>query len=108
MHIGLKISEKLNASEYKTLLAILLLTIGVIMGLESFVFQDSLFINAKSGEINNRLGEIIFSMSNNYPIVYGFISIIVVILIGIAFSYARELIHYIRYDMKESKNKFFK
>tara|TARA_B100000029_G_scaffold380156_1_gene375121 strand:+ start:6156 stop:7247 length:1092 start_codon:yes stop_codon:yes gene_type:complete len=108
LHIGLKISEKLNASEYKTLLAILLLTIGVIMGLESFVFQDSLFINAKSGEINNRLGEIIFSMSNNYPIVYGFISIIVVILIGIAFSYARELIHYIRYDMKESKNKFFK
>ena len=30
LHIGLKISQKLNASEYKTLLAILLLAVGVL------------------------------------------------------------------------------
>jgi len=107
LHIGLKVSEKLNASEYKTLLAILLLTIGIIMGLESFVFQDSLFINGKTGEIDNRLGEIVSNLSNNYPVVYGFISISVVILIGISFSYVRELIHYVRYDMREKKYKFF-
>ena len=107
LHIGLKASEKLNASEYKTLLAILLLTIGVIMGLESFVFQDSLFINGKSGEIDNRLSEIVYNLSNNYPFVYGFISIIIVILIGASFSYVREMIHYVRYDMKNGKYKFF-
>ena len=108
LHIGLKISEKLNPSEYKTLLAILLLTIGIIMGLESFVLKDSLFINGKTGEINNRMAEVIFDLSNNFPIVYGFISIIIVILIGIGFSYAREFIHFMRYDMKEGKNKLFK
>ncbi len=107
LHIGLKISEKLNPSEYKTLLAILLLAIGVIMGLESFVFKNSLFINGQTGEMDNRLAEIIFSLSNNYPVVYGLISIAVVILIGISFSYVRELIHYIRYDMPEKKYKFF-
>tara|TARA_Y100000590_G_C15511668_1_gene935661 strand:- start:289 stop:1020 length:732 start_codon:yes stop_codon:yes gene_type:complete len=107
LHIGLKVSEKLNASEYKTLLAILLLTIGVIMGLESFVFENSLFINGETGEINNRLSEIVLNLSNNFPFVYGSISIITVILIGISFSYMRELIHYIRYDMKEKKYKFF-
>ena len=101
LHIGLKISEKLNATEYKTLLAILLLAIGLIMGLESFVFENSLFVNVESGEVDNRLSEIILSLSNSYPFVYGFISIIVVILIGVSFSYVRELIHYIRYDMKE-------
>ena len=103
LHIGLKVSEKLNASEYKTLLAILLLSIGLIMGVETFVLEDSLFIQSKSGVIDNRLGEIVFDLSNNYPIVYGFISIIVVILIGTSFSYARELIHYIRYDIKKYK-----
>tara|TARA_B100000945_G_scaffold233501_1_gene189851 strand:+ start:1502 stop:2593 length:1092 start_codon:yes stop_codon:yes gene_type:complete len=107
LHIGLKISEKLNASEYKTLLAILLLTIGLIMGLESFIFENSLFLSGKTGVIDNRLSEIILTLSNKYPFVYGFISIIIVIMIGVGFSYVRELIHYIRYDMKEKKYKFF-
>ena len=78
------------------------------MGLESIVFENSLFVNVESGEVDNRLSEIILSLSNNYPFVYGFISIIVVILIGVSFSYVRELIHYIRYDMKEKNYKFFK
>ena len=107
LHIGLKASEKLNPSEYKTLLAILLLTIGIIMGLESFVFKGNLFATSSVGEINNRLSEIIFSLSNNYPVVYGLISILVVVLIGVSFSYIREFIHYMRYDIKEKKYKFF-
>ena len=101
LHIGLKVSEKLNPTEYKTLLAILLLTIGLIMGIESFILEDSLFFKENVGEINNRLSEIVLNLSNNYPFVYGFISIIIVILIGISFSYARELIHYMRYDVKK-------
>ena len=107
LHIGLKASEKLNASEYKTLLAILLLAIGLIMGVETFVLKDSLFTNFQPGEIDNRLSELVMNFSNNYPFVYGFTSIILVILIGMGFSYVRELIHYIRYDMKEKKYKFF-
>ena len=39
LHLGLKIAEKLNASEYKTLLAILLLGVGIIMGIEQFVLE---------------------------------------------------------------------
>jgi len=107
LHIGLKVSEKLNPSEYKTLLAILLLVIGIIMGLETFVLEESLFLNGKSGAIDNKLSEAVLVLSTSHPFVYGFISIIIVVLIGISFSYARELIHYIRYDMKEKKNKFF-
>ena len=107
LHIGLKLSEKLNPTEYKTLLALLLLTIGIIMGLETFVLKGGLFVTDGSGEINNRLAEIILTLSETYPIVYGFLSIIVVIIIGVSFSYARELVHYIRYDMDKKKYKFF-
>ena len=107
LHVGLKVSEKLNASEYKTLLAILLLAVGIIMGVETFVLEGSLFVSGENGKIDNRLSEMIFGLSNDHPFVYGSISIMVVVLIGISFSYVRELIHYIRYDMREKKYKFF-
>ncbi len=110
VHLGLKSSERLNASEYRTLLAILLLGVGMIMGIERFVLEKgkSLFITNDSGAIDNRLSEIILSLSQNYPISYGFFSIIIVVLVGIAFSYARELVHYIKYDVDKKKYSFFK
>ena len=110
LHIGLKISQKLNASEYKTLLAILLLAVGLIMGIETFVLEkgSSLFAPIKSGQIDNKLAEVILSLSTNNPITYGFLSIIIVVLIGISFSYVRELIHYIKFDIDKKKYNFFK
>ena len=110
LHVGLKASEKLNASEYKTLLAILLLAVGIIMGIETFVLEkgSSLFITQKAGEIDNKLAEVVLALSTNNPMVYGFFSIILVILIGISFSYARELIHHVRHDLDKKKYDFFK
>ena len=110
LHMGHKLSQKLNASEYKALLAILLLGVGIMMGVESFVLEEgkNLFINGKVTGINNKFGEMVISLSSNYPIAYGFFSIILVILFGILFSYAREFIHYVRYDLDKKKYSFFK
>jgi hypothetical protein len=110
LHIGHKVSQKLNASEYKALLAILLLGVGIMMGVETFIIEEgkNLFINVKVSEINNRFGEMVLSLSNNYPIAYGFFSIILVVLFGILFSYAREFVHYFRYDLNKKKYSFFK
>ncbi len=108
VHLGLKAAEKLNASEYKTLLAVLLLGVGVIMGLEQFVLEKgTLFSVSGKGEINNQLSEVVLYFSQNHPVSYGFLSIIVVVLAGISFSYIRELVHYIRYDVNRKKYKFF-
>ena len=81
-----------------------------MMGVETFVIEEgkNLFINGKVGEINNKFAEMILSLSNNHPIAYGFFSIILVILFGILFSYAREFIHYMRYDFDKKKYSFFK
>ena len=110
LHVGLKAAEKMNASEYKTLLSILLLAVGIIMGIETFVLEkgSSLFITQKAGEIDNKLAEVILALSTSNPMVYGFFSIILVILIGISFSYARELIHHVRHDLDKKKYDFFK
>ena len=108
LHLGLKIAEKLNASEYKTLLAILLLGVGIIMGIEQFVLEKgTLFASGGDGKINNRLSEFVLYFSQNHPVSYGFLSITIVVLVGMSFSYVRELIHHIRYDIDGKKYKFF-
>ena len=80
------------------------------MGIETFVLEkgSSLFAAVKTGEIDNKLSEVILSLSSNNPIVYSFLSIIIVVLAGITFSYARELLHYIKFDLDKKKYNFFK
>ena len=78
------------------------------MGIEQFVLEKgTLFAVTAGGEINNRLSEFVLYFSKNNPIAYGFLSIAIVVLAGITFSYARELIHHIRYDVDRKKYKFF-
>ena len=48
------------------------------------------------------------NLSTNYPISYGFLSIMIVIFVGVAFSYARVLVHYMRYNVDRKKYNFFK
>ena len=79
------------------------------MGIEQFVLEKgSLFQSNASGEINNRLSEFILHFSQNNPVSYAFLSIIIVVLVGVSFSYARELVHHIRYDVDKKKYNFFK
>ena len=78
------------------------------MGVGQFVLEKgTLFAVTTGGEINNRLSEFVLYFSKNNPVAYGFLSIIIVVLAGISFSYARELIHHIRYDIDKKKYKFF-
>ena len=80
------------------------------MGIETFVLEkgSSLFSPNTIGKIDNKLAEVILSLSANNPIVYGFLSILIVVFIGIAFSYARELFRYIKFDIDKKKYNFFK
>mgnify|MGYP001404892731 FL=1 len=80
------------------------------MGIETFVLDkgSSLFAIDSVGKIDNKLAEIVLALSTNNPIVYGLISIITVVIIGITFSYVRELIRYIKFDLDKKKYNFFK
>ena len=75
------------------------------MGIETFVLDkgSSLFAIESVGKIDNKLAEIVLALSTNNPIVYGFISIITVVIIGVTFSYVRELIRYIKFDLDKKK-----
>jgi len=102
LHVGLKISEKLNASEYKTLLAILLIVVGIFMGVETFVFNKEIDVlkNILIADFNSELSLSIINLAKNSPIIYASLSVVLVVFIGFIFSYIRELIHHFRYSRK--------
>tara|TARA_B110000438_G_scaffold155757_1_gene149474 strand:+ start:1015 stop:2103 length:1089 start_codon:yes stop_codon:yes gene_type:complete len=97
VHVGQKIGQRLKASELKALLALLMLSVGLLMAYETF-FKDkennlvSLRLPTdKIAEISN-LGNSIYNLSNNYPIVYGLSSIFIALFAGILVSYLRKII----------------
>jgi ABC-type uncharacterized transport system permease subunit len=102
LHVGLKISEKLNASEYKALLAILLIAVGIFMGVETFVFNKGIDVlrNVNIPEFDSELTLLIINLAKNSPIIYASLSVVFVVFIGFIFSYIRELIHHFRYSKK--------
>jgi hypothetical protein len=102
LHIGLKISEKLNASEYKALLAILLISIGIFMGIKTFIFNKSfdVFQIISTPDFNSELTLLIINLAKNSPVIYASLSVVFVVFAGFIFSYIRELIHHFRYSKK--------
>jgi uncharacterized membrane protein YfcA len=95
VHVGQKIGQKLQASQLKALLAILMLSVGLLMAYETF-FKDhekaSLTLPTdKIAEINS-FGNTIYNLSNNYPAIYGILSIFIALFLGVAVSYIRRQI----------------
>ena len=103
LHLGLKVAEKLNAAEYKALLAILLIVFGIFIGVETFVFNKSTNTveTTSVGEFSD-LSLTIKSLSKESPVAYASISLFFVVFVGFIFSYVRELIHHFRFSKKEN------
>ena len=97
VHTGQKIGQRLQGSELKALLAVLMLSVGLLMAYETF-FKDgdsgtaSLKLPTdKIAEISD-FGNSIYNLSNSYPIVYGLSAIFIALFAGVAVSYVRRLI----------------
>ena len=103
LHLGLKVAEKLNASEYKALLSLLLILFGVFIGIETFVLDSDVNISPAqpSSQLSN-LSLLIKKISNDFPVLYATMSLFLVIFVGFIFSYIRELIHHFRFSRKEN------
>jgi hypothetical protein len=97
VHVGQKIGQRLQASELKALLAVLMLSVGLLMAYETF------FKSGQKGSASLRLptdtiaeignfGNSIYNLSTSYPIVYGILSIFIALFAGVIVSYIRRQI----------------
>ena len=92
VHSGQKAGQKLQGSELKTLLAILMLGVGVLMAYDTFFRNGTPAIQIPTDKIVeiSKFGNTIFTISEKYPIVYGASSIFLALVLGVAASFLRK------------------
>ena len=94
VHAGQKAGQRLQGSELKTLLALLMLSVGVLMAYDTFFREGKPSIRIPTDKIVeiSEFGNTIFNLSNNYPIVYGVSSIFLALVAGVGISFIRRQI----------------
>ena len=97
VHSGQKIGQRLQGAQLKALLAVLMLSVGLLMAYESF-FKNKESENASLKIPTDTIAEIsdfgnsIYNLSNSYPVIYGVSSIFIALFAGVAVSYIRRKI----------------
>ena len=97
VQIGQKVGEFIDSSELKTLLAILLLAVGIAIAYDSFfaIHEAKQIIDNDSKNLS-LFSNFIRNLSRDFPIQYGIISIIFAILLGIAGAFIRRFFSNLR------------
>ena len=97
VQIGQKIGEFIDSSELKTLLAILLLAVGIAIAYNSFFAVHEVKQVIDNGTKNLGLfSNFIKNLSKNFPVQYSIISIIFAIVLGIAAAFIRRFFSNLR------------
>ena len=97
VHSGQKIGQRLQGAQLKALLAVLMLSVGLLMAYETF-FKNKESENASLKIPTDTIAEIsdfgnsIYNLSNSYPVIYGVSSIFIALFAGVAVSYIRRKI----------------
>ena len=94
---GQKIGESIDSTELKTLLAVLLLAVGIAIAYDSF-FADHVLNEVKKVETSNLnpLSQFIKRLSVDVPMLYGLFSIVFAILLGVAAAFIRRFLSNMR------------
>ena len=105
IQLGIKVGEYLEASELKTLMAILFLAVGVAVAYDTFFRYDKNILNNNiSNPVEtNRLYETLIELSNTFPASYGLFCIFLAIGLGILASIIRRSVS--NYKKKHSLKK---
>ena len=97
VQIGQKIGEFIDSSELKTLLAILLLAVGIAIAYDSFFAVHDAKQTIDNGTKNlGNFSSFIKNLSKDFPVIYGIISIIFAIVLGIAAAFIRRFFSNLR------------
>jgi len=91
---GQKVGQKLQGSELKTLLALLLLSVGILMAYDTFFRNGTPGIKIPTDKIAeiSEFGNAVFNLSIKHPITYGVTSILIALIGGVAASFLRKKI----------------
>ncbi len=91
IQLGIKVSEYLDSSELKTLMAILFLSVGIAVAYDTFFKNhENILSNNNSNPVEiNQYYESLINLSNNFPASYGLFCIFLAVGLGILASITR-------------------
>jgi len=90
VQMGQKLGEKIDSAGLKTLLAILLLAVGIAIAYDTFFVEhvEKEFVRVENEDLNS-LSSLIKKFSEDMPIIYGLFSIFFAVGLGIAAAFIR-------------------
>ncbi len=93
VQVGQKLGEKVDSSEFKTILAILILLVGIAIAYERFIKDDEISSVVSNG-VNSlgALGQFILEYSKDLPTFYGLTSVVLAIVLGVGSAGLRRAI----------------
>ena len=94
VHTGQKIGQRLQGSELKTLLSLLMISVGILMAYDTFFRNGTPAIKIPTDQIVeiSEFGNTVFNLSIKYPVVYGISSIFLALVAGVTVSFIRRRI----------------
>ncbi len=97
VQIGQKIGEKVDSSQFKTILAILLLLVGIAIAYDSF-FAENIVKETQSieSQILNPLSKFVSDLNKEMPILYGMFSIVLALVLGVGAAILRRFFSNLR------------
>ena len=98
VQIGQKFGEKFDSSQFKVVLAILLLLVGIAIAYDSFFAEEALRIVSNSNGVKSLspLAKFIKDFSVEGPILYGMFSIVIALVLGVGAAAIRRLFSNLR------------
>ena len=107
VQVGQKLSEKVDSTQFKTILAALLLLVGIAIAYDAFFVEKSIrLVSENSGTQSlSPFAKFIKDISVNVPIIYGMISIILALVLGVGAAIIRRFFSNLRKSMKATKSK---
>jgi len=93
VQIGQKIGENVDSSQFKTILAVLLLLVGIAIAYDAFFAEKSIRIISESDGIKtlSPFAKFIKDISVNVPILYGIFSIALALILGVGAAIVRKI-----------------
>ena len=93
VQIGQKISEKVDSSEFKTILAVLLLLVGIAIAYDTFFAEEAIKEVQNNGKVVlGPVAQFVRDLSINVPFLYGMFSIVLALGLGIGAAIMRRFL----------------
>ena len=108
VQLGQKLGQYLDSNQLKSLFALLLCSVAIAIGYDTFFRDHSKLINEQqiTNVDLNKYAEFSLKLSNEFPFLYGAFAIILAIALGISAAWLRKLISDFRNKKPKEEVKF--